>query len=355
MGNKISVAIIFGGQSGEHEVSLMSATSVIKAIDKEKYHVIPIGITKDGQWLLYHGPVDKIESGEWEAIAKNELMKDPINNKFSVIPMGGPMKIDVVFPVLHGPYGEDGTIQGLLEMANIPYVGAGVLASSIGMDKIYSKKIFKDAGLPMGKYRVIMRKKMRADMDGCISDIEENFDYPVFIKPANLGSSVGITKAHNREELKEGLEEGAKYDRKILVEAFIHCREIECAVRGNDDPVASVVGEILPSHEFYDYKAKYFDDGKSKMVIPAPLPEDKASEIRRMAVAAYKAIDCTGLARVDFFLDKDTMELYINELNTMPGFTKYSMYPLLWASTGLPYDQLIDTLIQLAMDRYKER
>ncbi|WZL73561.1 D-alanine--D-alanine ligase [Clostridiaceae bacterium 35-E11] len=369
MGKKIKVAIVFGGKSGEHEVSLMSATSVIKAIDKEKYEVILIGITKKGNWMLYDGPIEKIESGEWEEIANKLLKENPKENIFSVIPLGGentssaghPIppnlaeKIDVIFPVLHGPHGEDGTIQGLFEMADIPYVGAGVLASAVGMDKVFTKRIFEKVELPMGKYIVVMRKKFRENKEGYIALIEQNFQYPVFLKPANLGSSVGITKAHNRRELLHGLEEAAKYDRKILVEEFIDCREIECAVLGNDGPIASVPGEILPSKEFYDYHAKYFDDGKSKLMIPAEIPQEKAEEIRDMAVKAYKAIDCTGLARVDFFLHKDTMKVYINEINTMPGFTKYSMYPLLWEATGLTYDQLIDKLIQLAIERYEDQ
>ncbi|KXG76201.1 D-alanine--D-alanine ligase [Thermotalea metallivorans] len=369
MKKKLNVAVVFGGKSGEHEVSLMSATSVIRAMDKEKYNIIPLGITKKGNWMLYNGPIEKIESGEWEGISNKLLKENPEDHIFSVVPTGGEKleisqecipknlgeQIDVVFPVLHGPYGEDGTIQGLLEMANIPYVGAGVLASALGMDKVYTKKIFEMAGLPLGRYMVVMRKKWRESPEAYAVLIEENFQYPIFVKPANLGSSVGISKAHDRQELIRGIEEAAKYDRKILIEEFINSREMECAVLGNDAPIASVVGEIIPSHEFYDYEAKYFDDGKSKLVIPADLPEDKAAEIRAMAIKAYKAIDCTGLARVDFFLEKDTMKVYINEINTMPGFTKYSMYPLLWAATGIPYDELIDRLIQLAIERFEDK
>lgn len=366
---KINVAIVFGGKSGEHEVSLMSATSVIRAMDKEKYNILPIGITKDGNWMLYEGPIEKIESGEWEGISNKLLREKPHEHIFSVIPLGMkeqkdlelPIptylaeKIDVVFPVLHGPYGEDGTIQGLFEMADIPYVGAGVLASAVGMDKVYSKRVFEQVGLPVGKYLVVLRKKFMQSPESYVALIEESFSYPVFIKPANLGSSVGISKARNREQLIQGLQEAAKYDRKLLVEAFIDAREIECAVLGNDEPMASIPGEILPSHEFYDYKAKYFSDGESKMIIPAELPEDKIAEFRSMAIKAYKAIDCTGLARVDFFMEKDTMKIYINEINTMPGFTKYSMYPLLWAATGLPYDRLIDQLIELAIERHQDK
>ncbi|MFZ5968828.1 MAG: D-alanine--D-alanine ligase [Bacillota bacterium] len=369
MAKKINVAVVFGGKSGEHEVSLMSATSIIRAMDKEKYNIIPLGITKEGNWMIYNGPVEKIESGEWEGISNKLLQDNPAKHVFSVIPLGNQKsesslecipqnlgeQIDVVFPVLHGPYGEDGTIQGLLEMANIPYVGAGVLASAVGMDKVFAKRLFEMAGLPMGKYCVIMRKKWKEDHETYIRMIEENFTYPVFVKPANLGSSVGISKAHDRDEFIKGVEEAAKHDRKILIEEFISCRELECGVLGNDEPMASVVGEIVPSHEFYDYEAKYFDDGKSKMIIPADIPEEKAQEIRELAVRGYKAIDCSGLGRVDFFMEKGTQNIYINEINTMPGFTKYSMYPLLWANTGLPYDQLIDRLIELAIERHQDK
>ncbi|WIF96010.1 D-alanine--D-alanine ligase [Caminicella sporogenes] len=366
MENKINVGIIFGGKSAEHEVSLMSAASIMRAIDKEKYNVIPIGITKRGNWMMYDGPIEKIENGQWENIS-NKLIKDrPEENIFSVIPIGDKSlgdkippvlidKIDVVFPVLHGPYGEDGTIQGLLEMADIPYVGAGVLASSLCMDKVYAKKIFEFEGLSVVDYFVIFKDELEKNIKDYISAVEKNFNYPVFIKPANLGSSVGITKAHNRDELINGLYEAAKYDRKIMVEKCIDCREIECAVLGNDKPKASVVGEIIPSHEFYDYEAKYFDDEKSKMVIPADIPEEISDKIRKIAVKAYKALECSGLSRVDFFLEKGTNKIYINEINTMPGFTKYSMYPLLWQETGLPYDKLIDKLIQLALERYKQK
>ena len=368
MNKKINVGVVFGGKSAEHEVSLMSATSIIKAIDKEKYNIIPIGITKEGSWMIYNGPVEKIENGEWEGISNKLLRDKPKENIFSIIPIGKKEcqisdsippglenKIDVIFPVLHGPYGEDGTIQGLLEMADIPYVGADVLSSALCMDKVYAKKIFELEGLNVVEYFVVLRHKLKTHIDDYISIIEKQFKYPVFIKPANLGSSVGISKARNKEELIQGLNEAAKYDRKILVERSISCREIECAVLGNDEPKASVVGEIVPSHEFYDYESKYFDDGKSKLIIPADIPKNKSDEVRQMAITAYKALSCTGLSRVDFFLEKETNRVYINEINTMPGFTKYSMYPLLWQETGLPYDELIDKLIQLALERYRDK
>lgn len=368
MNKKINVGVIFGGKSAEHEVSLMSATSIINAIDKEKYNIVPIGITKEGSWMLYSGPIEQIENGEWEGISNKLLRDKPKENVFSIIPVGKKeselqqvvptglaSKIDVVFPALHGPYGEDGTIQGLLEMADIPYVGAGVLASSLCMDKVYSKKLFELEGLNVVEYVVVLRNKLKSHINEYIASIEERFEYPIFIKPANLGSSVGITKAHDRDELMKGLNEAAKYDRKILVERSIACREIECAVLGNDNPMASVVGEIVPSHEFYDYEAKYFDDGKSKLIIPADIPKNKSDEVRQMAVTAYAALECTGLSRVDFFLEEETNKIYINEINTMPGFTKYSMYPLLWQETGLPYNELIEKLIELALERYEEK
>lgn len=368
MSKKVNVGVIFGGKSAEHEVSLMSATSIIKAIDKEKYNVVPIGITKEGCWMIYNGPIEEIESGHWEGISNKLLRDKPKENAFSIIPIGKKgsdipsmippglaNKIDVVFPVLHGPYGEDGTIQGLLEIADIPYVGAGVLSSSLCMDKIYAKKLFELEGLNVVEYFVVLRSKLSKHMDDYISIIEKQFQYPLFIKPANLGSSVGITKAHSRDELINGIKEAAKYDRRILIERGMLCREIECAVLGNDDPQASVVGEIIPSHEFYDYESKYFDDGKSKLIIPANIPKNKSDEIRQMAVTAYKALDCSGLSRIDFFLENETNNVYINEINTMPGFTKYSMYPLLWQETGLPYHKLIDKLIQLALERNEEK
>jgi len=357
MENKMRVGIIFGGKSGEHEISLMSATSILRAMDPDKYDTLLIGISKQGEWLLYDGPIDLIETGEWEKIARERKKEDPDTYRFSVVGTSSSLKerVDVLFPVLHGPFGEDGTIQGLFEMADIPYVGAGVLASSTGMDKVAAKKLFKQAGLPVSDFLMLLRKQIEENPADCMDQIEARLNYPVFVKPANLGSSVGITKARNRDQLLNALETAAKYDRKIIVEAFVNCREIECAVLGNEEPEASVVGEILPSNEFYDYQAKYLDDGKSKLCIPADIPEEKAEEIRRMAIEVYKAIDCAGLARVDFFLEKETMKVYVNEINTMPGFTKYSMYPLLWEATGLPYPKLIDRLIALALERYKDK
>ncbi len=356
MSKRLNVAVVFGGKSGEHEVSLMSATNVIKAINKEKYNIHMIGITKQGKWMAYKGEVDKIADGRWEKEAAGIDRDETINLLFSGIFAGETEnRIDVVFPVLHGPNGEDGTVQGLLEMLDIPYVGCGVMASALGMDKAFSKQLFKDEGLPVGNYDVIMKTDIIKDINIIISRLESKFRYPVFVKPVNMGSSVGISKAHNRMELIEGLREASKYDRKVIVEEFINCRELECSVLGNNEPIVSGVGEIIPSREFYDYEAKYFDDGKSALIIPANLDESVAAEIRSIAKKAYMALDCCGMARVDFFMEKSTKKIYINELNTIPGFTKISMYPKLWDAAGIGYSELIDRLIELSIDIYNQK
>ncbi|SJZ66065.1 D-alanine--D-alanine ligase [Garciella nitratireducens] len=346
--NKKTIAVLFGGQSGEHEVSLMSSSNVIQAMDRQKYDVVMIGITKKGEWMIYTGPVEKIANGDWEK-EEHYLIKD-FSIHHPII-----QSIDVIFPVLHGPMGEDGTVQGLFELWNLPYVGCGVLASALGMDKIYTKTIYQMAGLPQGKYYPLMRYQWREHQNQEIKKIEKELDYPIFIKPANMGSSVGITKAHHRQELVEGIHKACKYDRKILLEESIDCREIECGVLGNDHPKASVLGEILPSNEFYDYHAKYFDNGKSQLVIPAPLDQEIMRKIQDLAIQAFKAIDGSGLARVDFFVEKNTGKIYINEINTLPGFTNISMYPKLWEYSGIPYAKLIDRLIELAIERFEEK
>lgn len=347
--DKQNVAVIFGGKSGEHEVSLMSATNVINAMDKDKYNIYMIGITKEGRWMKYDGPVEKITDGSWESLASTGY--DTVDLLFSPILGDKKSPIDVIFPVLHGPNGEDGTVQGLFELLSIPYVGCKVLGSALGMDKDYSKRLFKSIGLPIGEYEVVYKYDIKRDLQKVISIIEEKFKYPVFIKPANMGSSVGITKAHNTSELVDALTLASQYDTKIVVEEFINAREIECAVLGNEEPIVSGVGEIIPSHEFYDYVAKYFDGDNSRVLIPAPIDEDKAEEIREYAIAAYKALGCSGLSRADFFLEKTTGKVYINELNTMPGFTRISMYPKLFDYSGLSYSKLIDRLIELALLR----
>lgn len=355
MSEKLNVAVVFGGKSGEHEVSLMSATNVIKAMDKGKYNIHMIGITKQGRWMAFNGDVDKIIDGSWEKEAYGLDREETISLLFSSLFKGeAKSRIDVVFPVLHGPNGEDGTIQGLFEMLDIPYVGCGVMSSALGMDKEFSKQLFKDVGLDVGEYTVLLKTDIEKDMASAVSLTEKKFTYPVFIKPVNMGSSVGITKAHNREELIKGLKDACKYDRKIMIEENINCREFECAVLGNNNPVASGVGEIIPSNEFYDYEAKYFDDGKSVLVIPAELTVSKTEEIREAAVKAYKSLDCCGMSRVDFFMDKETGKIYLNEINTIPGFTKISMYPKLWDAAGVSYSKLIDRLIELAVERHNE-
>lgn len=354
---KIKVAILFGGKSGEHEISLISATSIIENIDTDKYDVYFIGITKQGHWRYYEGDVKRIKTGQWEKDSKALIFPaDPSYKGF--ILLEDPSKVygvDVIFPVIHGPNGEDGTLQGLLELTGIPYVGCDVLSSSTGMDKIMAKAIFSSEGLPQGEYIGIYRHEFKEDCQGLVEKIENSFVYPVFVKPANMGSSVGISKANNRDELIKAVELAAIYDEKIIVEEFIDGREIECAILGNYDPQASLLGEILPSNEFYDYEAKYADHGESKLLIPAPLSEDKSEEIRELAIRAYKALGCSGLSRVDFFLDKGRDKIFLNEVNTMPGFTKISMYPKLWETTGLPYSDLIDRLVELAQERFMER
>jgi len=377
--SKKRVAIIFGGQSSEHEVSRVSAQSVIENINKQKYDIAMIGITKDGQWLTYDGPTEKIGSGEWQAIAEKQLFaqnstklklsehdleteasasstKITSNNSARGLFDGNTRKpIDVVFPVLHGCNGEDGTIQGLFELAGIPYVGCGVLGSSVGMDKAYTKIIFEKEGLPQGDYLVFSRKQVYYQNEDVIKEVEERLTYPCFVKPSNAGSSVGVNKASNREELIKALDVAAKNDRRILVEEFINGREIECAILGNDNAIASTVGEIVPCNDFYDYEAKYQVGDNSRVVIPAEnLSKETIEKIKEYAVRAFKCLDCAGLSRVDFFVHKTTGEIYINEINTLPGFTQISMYPKLWAQSGISYTELIDKLIELAFERFED-
>ncbi|MCD6519959.1 MAG: D-alanine--D-alanine ligase [Anaerolineae bacterium] len=347
---KLRVAVLFGGKSGEHEVSLASARSVMEAMDKSKYEIYPIGITKEGYWLLHGDPMAVLSAGKkgdrLPSGREGELIPGLLGRDFP--------QVDVVFPVLHGTYGEDGTIQGLLELADLPYVGAGVLGSALGLDKAVQKVVLRAHGLPVVDYKVYLRSRWQQDPERILAEIEEHFAYPVFVKPANLGSSVGVSKAHHREELRKGLDLAARFDRKLLVEEGVNAREIECSVLGNDEPIASVPGEVVPCNEFYDYKAKYLD-GSSELHIPAELEEEQRIAIQRFAVEAFRAIDCAGMARVDFFLCRDTGKVYINELNTIPGFTEISMYPKLWEASGIPYPELIDRLIGLALERYEEK
>jgi D-alanine-D-alanine ligase len=360
MKRKIRVGVIFGGRSSEHEVSLVSATSVIQALDKDKYEVIPVGITKQGKWLSSSQTLALLKSGKGlDRVPERVLLPDPTQKGLVEFRADGMSTtnepLDVVFPVLHGPYGEDGTIQGLLDLANVPYVGAGVLSSALGMDKVVQKQVFERIGVPVAEYRAFLLKEYQRSPRTWLREIERAFPYPCFIKPANLGSSVGITKAHTRKELQRGILDAGKYDRKILVERGIEdAREIECSVLGNDDPRVSVPGEIIPSNEFYDYDAKYVD-GKSEIIVPAKLPQKVTKKIQDLAVKAFKAIDCSGMARVDFLVTRSRYEIYICELNTIPGFTSISMYPKLWEASGLPYSKLLDVLIELAVERHRER
>ncbi|WP_058485870.1 D-alanine--D-alanine ligase family protein [Defluviitalea phaphyphila] len=352
MNKKKTVVVLFGGQSSEHDISLLSAKNIISNIDTDRYSILMVGITKEGKWLLYNGSIDNIKPREWEKhaspafISPDATQKSLIKinkNKFEAIP------IDVVFPVLHGLYGEDGTVQGLLEMARIPYVGCGVLASSISMDKVYTKIIAEKQGIDQADYVVAYKKELK-EIDKVVSKIESSLDYPCFIKPSNAGSSVGITKAHNREELIKGLNLAAVHDRKILVEEAIIGREIECAVLGNEEIRASLVGEIISAGEFYDYDAKYNNE-ESKTIISPDLPREIVEEIREKAIRIFKAIDGQGLSRVDFFVEKDTNKVIFNEINTMPGFTPISMYPMLWENMGISKKELVNKLIELALRR----
>jgi D-alanine-D-alanine ligase len=373
--SKLRVGVIYGGRSGEHEVSLASAAAVFKHLDPDRYEPVAIRIEKDGRWSLPVDPprlvsaADVIHAGQATTAAglpaadgsrEAHLVAHPGGDTLLTVdrgrqPVVSGLSLDVVFPVLHGPYGEDGTVQGLLELANVPYVGAGVLASAVAMDKAAMKLVFAAKDLPMCDYEVVLARDWRRDERAVMHAVVARLGFPVFVKPANLGSSVGISKAKHATELRAAIALAAEFDRKIVVEAAVpQAREIECAVLGNDDPDASVPGEIVPSREFYDYEAKYLDAG-SQCLIPAPLSEAQAAAVRRMAVAAFKAVDCAGMARVDFLLAGDSGILYLNELNTIPGFTTISMYSKMWEASGLPYPKLIDRLIELALERHAEK
>jgi D-alanine-D-alanine ligase len=342
---KIRVGVIFGGRSGEHEVSLRSAESILKSIDRSKYEVVPIGITHEGRWLSSKGALSLLPAKD--VIEKTLTAGEAI--ALSAEPAAEGV-VDVVFPVLHGTYGEDGTIQGLLELANVPYVGAGVLGSAVGMDKDVMKRLLREAGLPIVDYWMLLK----SGITRFVERQRDTLPYPVFVKPANLGSSVGITKVHGGDDLRAALEAAAAYDRKMVVEKGLDAREIEIAVLGNDEPVASVPGEIKPAREFYDYQAKYVTDD-SELMIPAPLKPAEVEQAQRLAIAAFKVLECSGLARVDLFLERSSNKLYVNEINTLPGFTSISMYPKMWEASGIPYSELIDRLIALALERHAEK
>ncbi|MEW5976590.1 MAG: D-alanine--D-alanine ligase family protein [Acidobacteriota bacterium] len=356
---KLNVALIFGGKSGEHEVSLRSAASVMEALDREKYHVIPIGITKQGQWrshprFLEAGFVDILSEGSPVHLPAASSEDPVLQIQSNSNTLGDKIHIDVVFPVLHGTYGEDGTIQGFLEMANIPYVGAGVLGSSVGMDKDVMKRLLQQAGLPTVDFLVCLDAHWERDPEQIRQKVESRLGYPCFVKPANLGSSVGISKVSRPEQLAAAMALAAEYDRKLIIEKGVDAREIECSVLGNDEPEASLPGEIVPADDFYSYEAKYLADN-SKLLIPAPLSPQQTSRVQELAVKTFLVTECSGMARVDFFLEKSTGKILVNEINTIPGFTSISMYPKLWEASGVPYATLIDRLIQLAIDRHAKR
>ena len=355
---KRRVVILFGGRSAEHEISCISARSVLDALDRERYEPIPVGIDKEGAWHLLPGGPAALPSGPQaglpavSAFAGSDVALDREPGARALVQREGTRQdIDVVFPVLHGPYGEDGSMQGMLEIAGVPYVGAGVLASALGMDKAAQKVLFAAAGLPVVRHEVVGEPEWEQDPD-TVATRAANLGYPLFAKPATLGSSVGVSKVHAPAELRRSLEDAFRYARKAVLERSVEgAREIECAVLGNDDPVASVAGEVVPSGEFYDYRAKYLEEG-SELIIPARLDPGVVEEVQRMAVGAFRAIDCSGMARVDFFL-REPDELLVNEINTIPGFTQISMYPKLWAASGLSYPDLIDRLLELAIERHE--
>ncbi|MFN2173339.1 MAG: D-alanine--D-alanine ligase family protein [Candidatus Promineifilaceae bacterium] len=362
---KIRVGVLFGGRSGEHEVSLMSARSVISAMDPERYKIVEVGITKDGQWIT--GPaMAQLQAGDSNAYPaaflpdpqSSALMQVESKNK-QVAELSEVSELDVIMPILHGTYGEDGTVQGLLELASLPYVGAGVVGSAVAMDKAIFKYVMEANGIPVVDWKLVTEEMWRSHSQGVLDAIEAKLEYPVFTKPANLGSSVGISKCHNRTELESGIEEALQYDRRLVVEQGIAARELEVAVLGNDDPIASIVGEIRPRREFYDYVAKYIapagSEDESELLIPAEIDEEMSNAVREMAVRAYEAIDCAGMGRVDLMLDRDSGLLFMNEINTIPGFTKISMYPKLWEATGLSYSALLDRLIELAIERHEQK
>ena len=362
---KMRIGILFGGRSGEHEVSIMSARSILEVIDRKKYEVVMIGITKQGRWICGDDSMIVLETDHAaiDSASAAALLADPaINSLFKVSGRAGGREfalsrgvdLDVIFPVLHGTYGEDGAMQGFFELADIAYVGSGVLGSAVAMDKGIFKSVMRAAGLPVLPAVIFNRSEYQMDPGAVINKVLQELTFPLFVKPVNLGSSVGVTKASNPEALRSGLDEAARWDRRLLVEQGIEAREIEVSVLGNDVPNASVAGEIVTQGEFYDYEAKYLTD-ESEFLIPAPLPEAQLERIRRLAVAAFKAADCAGMARVDFLLEKSSNELFLNELNTIPGFTNVSMYPKLWKASGLEYTEIIDRLIELALERKEQR
>jgi len=359
---KLTVAVLFGGRSGEHEVSLMSACSVLSVLDRSRYNVVEIGITHQGTWLIGNNVLEVLVSGKTDGLSPVVVSPDPSKKGVYVLEGSGASgkftklsDVDVYFPVLHGTFGEDGTLQGLFELADVAYVGAGVLGSSVGMDKGLFKDVMRSNGIPTPESIIVLRSEIKNALETVIEKVEKVGAYPLFVKPANLGSSVGVTKCRSRSDLAEGLMDAAQYDRRVLIERGIpNPREIEVSVLGNNQPTASVPGEIIPGADFYSYDAKYILEN-SELVIPASLSAEQVLTFRDLAVKAYAAVDAAGMARVDFLMEKETGKIYLNEINTIPGFTKISMYPKLWEASGLPYASLVDRLIDLALERKAER
>jgi D-alanine-D-alanine ligase len=361
MAEKLRIGVMFGGRSGEHEVSLRSARSVIGALNPEKFDIVPIGITLDGKWVGLTDPnavLDALQGQKSSSLDSLALFAEPGLNKVYRVSSEETLAVfsefDVIFPVLHGTFGEDGTMQGLLELADVAYVGAGVLASSVAMDKGLFKSVMRDTGIPVVRDIILLSNQIRSDMDSALAVVEKLGGYPVFTKPANLGSSVGVSKCTSRSDLVEGLLEAAEFDRRVVVEEGLDAREIEVSVLGNETPAASIPGEIVPCDDFYSYKAKYIDDD-SDLLIPAPIDEADIKRVQEVAVQAYTAIDCAGMARVDFLLDRGSGELYLNEINTIPGFTSISMYPKLWEASGIAYPELMERLVDLAFERHRQK
>lgn len=364
---RVRVGVIFGGRSGEHDVSLRSAQAIMRALRQSCFEVVPIGITRQGRWIASGDPLaelaatsrlplapgDETDAPAAEAPATTALVSQS-DATLDVAAASWLREIDVVFPVLHGPYGEDGTVQGFFELADLPYVGAGVLTSAVAMDKAVARQLFDHAGLPIAPWLWVLRREWERDPEGVAARIEAEIGFPCFTKPANLGSSVGVVKVHHAGELPAAMDEAARHDRKIVVERGIDARELEVSVLGNDDPIASVVGEIVPANEFYDYEAKYVDE-RSRLLIPAPIAPEQAAEIQEIAIRAYRVLDAAGMARVDFLMDRQSGAIYLSEVNTIPGFTAISMYPKLWEASGLSFEALVTRLVELAIERHADR
>lgn len=360
MNTKVCIGVFFGGRSGENAVSLMSARSILSVLSPEKYNVIQIGITQEGRWLSGENVLEALTSGDTASLFPVTLLPDPGDPTLYVIRQSAAGEVleplaalDVAFPVLHGSFGEDGTIQGLFEMCGLAYVGAGVLGSAAAMDKALFKDVMRSHNLPVVESITVLSREVKTQLENVIERAEALASYPLFVKPVNLGSSVGVNKCRNREELKSGLLDAARYDRRVLIERGINAREIELSVLGNDEPIASIPGEIRPMEEFYSYNAKYID-ARTELLIPASLEPDTIARFQELAVQAYRVIDCAGMARVDFLMDKETGAIYLSEINTIPGFTKISMYPKLWEASGISYPDLVNRLVALALERKAE-